>query len=317
MKTDHHSAALALSRRRQRGASMTEFIIISPIALLMMLGILQIGLVYMAKLTLNNATFQAARHGANVNANLSEINNSLAKGLIPFYIRSVGGQPTVARMTEALIRAQADGLLFTRVDLISPSREAYQNFGLDKDGRRTIPNDNIEYRLADAGNTRTGPGGRPISIRDANLLKIKVTYGYELKVPLIRTIMRKVMCLGAAGGGSVDAWTARNLVGLDIGHCAYYTFNRIPLVAYATVHMQSDAIEGASSAGGSGGSGLGTGTGTGGGETGGGDTGGGDTGGGDTGGGNTGGGNTGGGDTGGGDTGGGDTGGGDDGPVCP
>lgn len=241
--------------RRQRGASMTEFIIISPIALLLMLGILQFGLIYMAKLSLNNATFLAARHGANVHADISEINSSLTKGLIPFYINSAAGKPDAARMATAWVKSKADGLLFTKVELISPSKEAFQSFGLEVDGKRKIPNDNLEYRLADAANTRAGPGGLSISIRDANLLKIKVTYGYELKVPLIRTIMRKVMCLGVAGGGSVQAWKASNPLGFDAGHCAYYTFNRIPLVAYATVHMQSDAIEGASSTGGSGGTG--------------------------------------------------------------
>ena len=261
--------------RSMRGASMTEFIIVSPIALLLMLGILQFGLIYMAKLTLNNATFHAARHGATVNGSKREIELSLAKGLIPFYVRTnaltsadpAAAQPGGGQLLQAGLRAGLDMLAFSEVDVISPSVEAFQQFGVQRDGRRVIPNDNIEYRSTDAGSLRMGPESRQISIRDANILKIKVTYGYELKVPLIRTILQKVMCLGAAGGGSVDAWAARNLVGFDLGNCArYYLLGRIPIVSYATVHMQSDADETvvrSSSSGSGAGSGSAAGTGSG------------------------------------------------------
>lgn len=239
----------------QRGASMTEFVVIAPIALLMLLAILQFGLVYMAKLTVNNATFMAARHGAVRNADTQQIYESLVKGLLPFYVNATGGQPDAGRMAEAWARARADAAVFTRLERISPSSEAFTGFALERGGQRFIPNDNLEYRLSDAGNMRTGPEGRRISIRDANVLKIEVKYGYELKVPLINTIMRKVMCLGQAGGGSVDAWMARNAAGHDPGNCAYYLFGRIPLIATATVNMQSDAMETVAMVGGSGGSG--------------------------------------------------------------
>lgn len=268
----------------QRGVSVTEFVIITPIALLLMLSILQFGLAYMAKLTLNNATFMAARHGAVRNADTQQIYESLIKGLLPFYVNATGGQPDAGRMAEAWARARADAQVFTRLERISPSNEAFTGFALEREGQRFIPNDNLEHRLSDAGNMRAGPEGRRISIRDANVLKIEVTYGYQLKVPLINTVLRKVMCLGQAGGGTVDAWMARNAAGLDPSNCAYYQFGRIPLKATATVHMQSDAFETVAIVGGSGGSGPGAGGG-GGGNPGGGTPGGGTPGGGDPGGG--------------------------------
>jgi hypothetical protein len=253
------SAFFRRSGFAQRGVSVTEFVIITPIALLLMLSILQFGLAYMAKLTLNNATFMAARHGAVRNADTQQIYESLIKGLLPFYVNATGGQPDADRMLEAWARARADAVVFTRLERISPSNEAFNGFALEREGQRVIPNDNLEHRLSDTGNMRTGPEGRRISIRDANVLKIEVKYGYQLKVPLINTIMRKVMCLGQAGGGSVDAWMARNVAGLDPSNCAYYLFGRIPLVATATVHMQSDAHETVAVVGGSGGSGSGAG----------------------------------------------------------
>ncbi len=281
MKSDSGLAKGQRSGFAQRGVSVTEFVIITPIALLLMLSILQFGLVYMAKLTVNNATFMAARHGAVRNADTQQIYESLIKGLLPFYVNATGGQPDAGRMAEAWARARADAALFTRLERISPSSEAFNGFALERDGQRFIPNDNLEHRLSDAGNMRAGPEGRRISIRDANVLKIEVTYGYELKVPLVNTVLRKVMCLGQAGGGSVEAWRARNAAGLDPSNCAYYGFGRIPLKATATVHMQSDAHETVAILGGSGGGSPGAGGG-GGGSPGGGTPGGGDPGGGGT-----------------------------------
>ena len=297
--------------RRQSGASMTEFVIITPVALLLMLSILQFALVYMAKSTLNNAVFMAARQGAAQNASLSAIQGSLARGLIPFHLRTSENEPSIGEMSRALGLATADMLANGRIEIVSPAPQAFTHFGLrDRDNQTYIPNDNLEYRSSE---TRPGPGGGAISIRDANVLKLQVTYGYQLKVPLVNTVLRKIMCLGRAGPGEVNAWRS-NAAPFDPGNCRYWQQGRIPLVANATVQMQSNAYEGERIAG------LDGVGGTGGGDGGGGDGGGGDGGGGDGGGGDGGGGDGGGGDGGGGDGGGGD---GDDGngnpddPLCP
>ena len=174
---------------------------------------------------------------------------ALAKGLMPFYANVSEGQPNVSRLTQAWAMSRADIELFSRMELVSPSPQAFEHFGLrDPQNQLYIPNDNLEYRLADQANTRSGPGGRPISIRDANVLKLQVTYGYQLKVPLVRTIVRKTMCLGVGGGGAVSAWRAQ-LVPWDAANCVYYLAGRIPLVAQATVQMQTPAYEGERMAG--------------------------------------------------------------------
>ena len=231
-------------RRPQRGASMTEFIIITPVALLLMLSILQFALVYMAKSTVNNAVFMAARQGATQNASMSAIQGALARGLIPFHLKTSASEPGVSEMTQALGKATADILAFGKIEIVSPAPQAFTHFGLkDAKNQTYIPNDNLEYRLADQGHTRAGPGGGMISIRDANVLKLQVTYGYELKVPLVRTVLKKIMCLGQAGGGEVDAWRS-NVAAFDPGSCRYWQAGRLPLVAQATVQMQSNAYEG-------------------------------------------------------------------------
>ena len=222
-----------------KGASLTEFVIVTPIAVLFVFCIIQAGLLYMAKLTLNNAVFMAARHGANNHASKSEIKDSLAKGLIPFYINAFE-QPTVATMAEALVKAKLDLLnpaFPDPLDRISPSDAMFTTYGINSPAGRYIPNDNLEYRDA---NPRPSSDGQ-ISIRDANILKIKVTYAYDInKVPLMATLLRRIMCTGILDKGGVDAWSANNITGFDAGNCRYYLLKKIPIVAYATVQMQSN-----------------------------------------------------------------------------
>lgn len=221
-----------------KGASLTEFVIVTPIAILFVFCIIQAGLLYMAKLTLNNAVFMAARHGANNHAKKSEIKDSLAKGLIPFYIDAFS-KPDATSMGIAYGKAKLALSLetFNKVDIISPSPAMYATYGINSPTGRYIPNDNLEYRDA---NPRTSADGQ-LSIRDANILKIKVTYAYDIdKVPLMATLLRRIMCTGFVSKGSVDAWSASNLAGYDIDNCEYYLIKKLPIVAYATVQMQSN-----------------------------------------------------------------------------
>ena len=218
---------------RQRGASLTEFVIVAPVAILLTFGILQAGMLYMAKLTLNNATFMAARTGAVKNAKLGEIKDSLAKGMVPFYQDATNGND-LARIGTAYARAKVDSIAFTTVDLISPSSAAFGVYGITDKGVTYIPNDNLEFRTA------TPMNGAAMSIRDANVLRIKVTYGYELKVPLMAAVIKRLMCPGFSGS-DIQAWDRVSLLpwGNTEDCLRYYMLDRLPIVSYATVQMQS------------------------------------------------------------------------------
>jgi len=219
---------------RQRGASLTEFVIVAPVAILLTFGILQAGMLYMAKLTLNNATFMAARTGAVKNARLGEIKDSLAKGLVPFYQDATNGND-LARIGAAYARAKIDVISpFTEIERISPSDKAFAVYGITDKGVTYIPNDNLEFRTA------TPMNGAAMSIRDANVLRIKVTYGYELKVPLMAAVIKRLMCPGFSGS-DIQAWDRVSLLpwGNTEDCLRYYMLDRLPIVSYATVQMQS------------------------------------------------------------------------------
>jgi TadE-like protein len=224
-------------RKKHKGASMTEFVIIGPVAILLTFVILQSGLLYMAKLQLNNAVFMAARAGATDNAKTGftdAMKSTLVKGLIPFYQNSFETND-VTRLAAAAAKAAVEYGPMVRFQLISPSTEAFQVYGIQKAGITYIPNDNLEFR------TPTPVAGSTISIRDANVLRIKVTYAYELKVPLMQAIVKRIMC-PFTPGSDVTAWDRFDLLPLGPAansDCAYYAIGRFPIVSYATVQMQS------------------------------------------------------------------------------
>lgn len=231
-----------LQPRRQRGITLVEFAIVFPVATLFVLGLVQTGLVYMAKLNLNHASFMAARVGATHHASEKVMREAVIRGLSPFYQDSTNTND-LTRLAKAYLASQKDNIPLVpwaaRVEILNPSPDAFTDFGVrDPRTRATyIPNDNLEWRSLDLGSRSK------MNIRDANLLKIRVTYGYELKVPLVAGMLSRVMCGGTIGVdayGDVKPWEA--VFGPVSQECVrYYMHGRIPIESYAIVQMQSRA----------------------------------------------------------------------------
>lgn len=223
-------------RRRERGMTVVEFAIVIPIALLLVFGIVQIGLMYSAKSIVNEGAFVAARAGAFQNAQLDVMTKAMTRSLIPFY-QDTTNTNTIARLSGALLDARQDAQ-FLQVELLNPSPAAFEDFGITSSasaGHTFIPNDNLEIRPHDVKGPKSG-----LSIQDANALKIKVTYGYEMKVPLMKAVIGAVMCGIDDGVKAFGSGNTANVVGGD--DCTnYYSKGRIPIVAYATVQMQTPA----------------------------------------------------------------------------
>ena len=227
------------SAHRQRGATLMEFVIVFPIAALLVLGVIQAGFVYMAKLTLNHATFMAARVGATHNANEGKMRDALHRGLIPFVQNSFETND-LKRLAAALVVVNTTEALATKLERLNPSAQSFADFGVkDPKIKATyIPNDNLEWRTNTVGKTSQQ------NLRDANLLRIRVTYGYELKVPLMAGIIKRIMCSGSTG---VEAWGDVSILEsaykLAHPHCAYYLLGRMPIESTAIVEMQTPAYQ--------------------------------------------------------------------------
>lgn len=164
--------------QQQRGQTITEYLIILPVLLLLILGVIQYAFIYQAKISLNYATFMGARQGALKNADLRAIKDGVAAGMTPFFMRT-NTAPTFA--TLGIARAVSMIEIFNpgtaKVEIISPTQGAFDGFKEDD----AIPNDNLMFRNADPQDG--------MSIQDANLLKIRVTYCVKLNVPVVNRVI--------------------------------------------------------------------------------------------------------------------------------
>ncbi|MBT4838347.1 MAG: pilus assembly protein [Methylococcales bacterium] len=221
-------------KSKMTGAAMAEMVIITPVALILIMGVIQTALIYQAKATLNYAALMAARGGSARNADYESIKIGLQKGILPLY-----SPPklidTVVGFGKAAIEAGVDvGIgngannnplpsMATRITILNPTKEAFDDFGVMINGQRQIPNSRLHLR-------GTGVGALSgVSIQDANLLKVKIEYCYSLKVPFVDSVITTAATLVATDG---TGWTQTCL-----------GFNRIPIVATSMVRMQTPIIE--------------------------------------------------------------------------
>lgn len=232
---------------RMRGQAMTEYIIILPVLLLLILGIIQFGLIYQAKTTINLATFEAARAGALNNARRSAIQAAFARGMAPLYTGSLGEDDSLARnravqRARDRVKAELPETLddldesFVCIERINPTEAAFQDYA-SAATNNMIPADHLLWRVATPG-AQSG-----LSIQDANLLKIRVTYCYPMIVPLVGRTISSLMLntyTDLRTGEAEDTSGVLDAGGSFRRRC--WAEQRIPIVSTATVRMQTPAI---------------------------------------------------------------------------
>ncbi|NEX62454.1 DUF192 domain-containing protein [Noviherbaspirillum galbum] len=212
---------------REHGAALVEFISIGPVLTILGLAILQYALLFVAKNQINHAAFMAARTGSVENASLDRVLESYQRALVPLY----GGGTDDAQLQESLAKVRADlADRSLKIELLNPVQGSFDDWNdpvlqdtLGK-GRRVIPYNWQALKDPAAIGPRSGQ-----NIQDANLIKLRITHGYRLKVPFVSTALQ--FMLRWADDGS-DPF----LSGL-------YEDRRIPVVTHVALHMQSDAIE--------------------------------------------------------------------------
>jgi hypothetical protein len=211
---------------------MVEFMIVTPVMLLLVFGALQFAFLYHAKTALNYAAFQTAREGAVNHAYMAIMENAFARNMAAIYTNN----DTVDEVTSARDRIRQEiEAGFVRIDIVNPTEQMFEvsAFGVNTpDGDRVIPNDNLMYRPL----TR-----EPMSnatVQDANLLKLRITYCYPMYVPYVNRVLAIMLtqapnpetCTGCSGNFMTDGFEKNCL---DNG--------RFPLNAQAIVRMQSAA----------------------------------------------------------------------------
>src|SRR5207245_1235171 len=181
---------------------------------------------------INHAAFMAARAGSMGHASLAEAKTAYIRAMVPMY----GGGRNATELAEAFAKASGDVATSTRIELLNPTKESFADWndpelqaivgkGKARGGgnARVIPNSGLSARGVNVG----GTSGE--SIQDANLIKLRITHGYKPQVPLVRKIYTEAL-------KALDSKS-------DTFYTALLADERIPVVSYVTLHMQSDAIE--------------------------------------------------------------------------
>ncbi len=224
-----------LKFRFQSGQSATEFIIVTPLRLMLIFGSMQFALLYRAKITLNYATFQAARAGSFSNGNRIMMENALARNLAALYTRStnIGTNEGDLFWAREMVRQEIiNGFLWVQV--LNPTPDAFAaGFALDDNGDRIIPNDNLMYR------DQITPGG--LTIQDANLLQIRVSYCHRMIVPYIDRMLAILMTQPQDNAACSECRGAFTTGGTFERSC--FDNRRFPLHAHSIMRMQSPASQ--------------------------------------------------------------------------
>lgn len=214
-------------QHRQTGATMTELLVAIPLVLLLgMIGV-QYGLLYNAKNNVTYASYEAARAGAINNADPEAISDGLLKGMLPFLSSSTPKGDLTAMLSELKGKESA----FMKVEIISPSKEAFDDFSnaeLQKllgTTNRVIPNKYIDTIKQD----RIVGKKSGITIHEANVLKLRITYGYKPTLPLAKNMFVSV---ASFIDSSQDSF-AKSL----------FLNDRIPISVDVSAQMLSPAVE--------------------------------------------------------------------------
>jgi hypothetical protein len=262
-----------------RGASMIEFVIMAPLLLLVGLGVVQTGQVFHGKSALNFALQEAARMGAVSNGDIGKIQQGFVRGLVPYMGGStsrVNFETRQAEVARDLLVGAGSGWM--RLRQLSPSQESFSDWAensFDESGNavREIPNANLAMlRCAPPSGLPAGgtagvkastacSGGEPIgaasqqTLADANLLKLELTYGVRMGIPVVNRIVGGALAMAkgcrtpeAQRVGALNLGTPQVVVG-NPAECAHYLARdergnwapRMPVNLSVTVRMQTPA----------------------------------------------------------------------------
>ncbi|MEM5384280.1 TadE family protein [Paraburkholderia phymatum] len=171
-------------KRRMTAQAMTEFLIVAPLLLFFGFATVQFVLLYQAKSTLDVAVLEAAREGSVNHGSMQAMQAGLARGLAPLYARHADA-PGVQ---SAMLAARSAVTKAASIAIVSPTAAMTRDFARTRfypdEGitHEEIPNDTLMYRDASRGMESN------VNVQDANLLKLRVHYCFDLIVPLVNKI---------------------------------------------------------------------------------------------------------------------------------
>lgn len=174
----------------QKGQSMVEFLVILPVMLGLVFGTIQIALIYQAKTTLNYAVFEAVKAGSLEYGDYNAIKEGFIRGMAPLYAYTEG-QDFVGAVQQARNRISNEvEQKLVCIERITPATSTFADFEVSDESYpngKVIPNDNLLYRSGTPGKQSD------VSIQEANLLHIRISYCYPLIIPYVDKIIKSLL----------------------------------------------------------------------------------------------------------------------------
>jgi Flp pilus assembly protein TadG len=211
-----------LWKSRSGGAATVEFYIVSFFVFIpLVMAVMQMAMFFVAKNTVNLATFAAARAGAASGGDKSVMRSTFTKAIVPFYANTTAEISTsnyVETMLKGYARASVDTFnpIFFKLDILNPTAASFSDFGVAKPGGggRIIPTTNLSLYNQVGGSSQQ-------TRADALLLKVEARYCYPLIFPVIDKLITKTL-IG---------------IGASLEDIACYEANRIPIKSQAVIRM--------------------------------------------------------------------------------
>lgn len=262
-----------INRKAISGQALPEMVIAFPLVVILIMGIIQIALLYRGKATLNNATFLAARSGSLNHGfveNMSSVfwDRMLALGHVIPALKSAAtteglfGNPNQVNLA-ATRQAVEVSQRYRPITVLWPTKAVFNHFAIKKNELEPCSGSDCPFsdyggafRLAaesifeiplenqDARDqSLQSVDGGSVDLQDANLLSIKSLYCYDLEVPVANFIIWRTM--RTAMKNNTD-WRQCETLSQRYGENHYL----IPMTGHAIVRMQtgfrceSDAEEG-------------------------------------------------------------------------
>lgn len=189
------------SRGHERGASLIEFVVVIPLFGLLVFGIFEMAWMYRTKATLASATFEAAQAGSLNNLQIDSMRKGLAEGMMPLYVRKRDAVSVALTYAETYAKVRA-GILGS-VEVVSPTKTIFNAFKTKQpttlSGTSTernmdvIPNDNLMWRDASQRTVSVNGQNIPVTLQDANMLKVKTFWCHRLMTPFLDKYLYEAM----------------------------------------------------------------------------------------------------------------------------
>ncbi len=225
-------------KSNQQGAASVEFFVISlAVFIPLMMAVLQMGLFFIAKNTVNLATFAAARAGAATGGSQLEMRKAFLKAVSPLYVGAglgaVGGSGfkdvssnNYAVVMGAAYLAAATNLPPDQITKLNPTAASFRDFGItDPNGGsgRVIPVTNL---LTD---NRVG-GSSQQTRADSLLLKVQIKHCYHMIFPVIDKMVSQTLLVLNPTASLIDK--------------GCYALDGIPIASQAVVRMTVPPLAG-------------------------------------------------------------------------